>query len=209
MSSHEKEDHKKDDKKKEDCKNKCCHLNKCLVNKKCGSKPGPVMTGTWTPLNNQPYNLFSLLITNQQLLTDGSIFVQSLVDLTGTIVNQAWRLTPDIFGSYVNGTWSQLASLPDDINPVYCAAAVMPDSRLILCGGEYNATPSTQTFDSGYWNYCLIYDVNANNWTQFNPPSWFRFDTIIRNTLTMLGSNVIDNPIGDASSVVLADGTLC
>ena len=39
------------------------------------------------------------------LLTDGTVLVQ------GNIGNDWWKLTPDINGSYVNGTWTQMASL--------------------------------------------------------------------------------------------------
>ena len=35
------------------------------------------------------------------LLTDGTVMVQ------GNIGNDWWKLTPDINGSYVNGTWTQ------------------------------------------------------------------------------------------------------
>ena len=50
-----------------------------------------------------------------------------------------WKLTPDEFGSYVNGTWTQLASLPDGYSPLYYASAVLPDGRVIIEGGEYNS----------------------------------------------------------------------
>ena len=47
-------------------------------------------------------------------------------------------MTPDNTGSYVNGTWTQIASLPDGYAPLYHSSAVLPDGRVIIMGGEYN-----------------------------------------------------------------------
>ena len=62
------------------------------------------MVGPWQTTNNS----FPVAGTpnNPLLMTDGSVIVQ----LTG---NRNWfRLTPDITGSYVNGTWSPSGLLP-------------------------------------------------------------------------------------------------
>ncbi len=48
------------------------------------------------------------------------------------------RLPPDTFGSYVNGTWTQLASFASRFSPLYHSSAVLPDGRVIIMGGEYN-----------------------------------------------------------------------
>jgi hypothetical protein len=37
-----------------------------------------------------------------------------------------WKLTPDNTGSYLNGTWTQLASLPPGYSPLYHSSAVLP-----------------------------------------------------------------------------------
>ncbi|HVO79312.1 MAG TPA: kelch repeat-containing protein [Terriglobales bacterium] len=125
----------------------------------------------WQPLQNQPtFNASTSL-----LLTDGTVMVHQ----EG---GQQWfKLTPDINGSYVNGTWSQQASLPSNYSPLYYASAVLPDGRLIVEGGEYN-------FGNFAWtNLGAIYDPLANTWTPVNPPSgWAN--------------------IGDAQSVVLPNG---
>lgn len=66
------------------------------------------------------------------LLTDGTVMMQGNGD-------SVWyKLTPDNTGSYVNGTWSQLASLPPTYEPLYFASAVLADGRLVISGGEYN-----------------------------------------------------------------------
>jgi len=66
------------------------------------------------------------------LLTDGTVLVQDAG------CQDWWKLTPDISGSYVNGTWTQIASLPSDYSPLYHSSAVLADGRFIIEGGEYN-----------------------------------------------------------------------
>ena len=65
-------------------------------------------------------------------MTDGTVIVQ------GYNENDWWKLTPDINGSYLNGTWTQLASLPAGYVPYAMASAVLADGRLLIEGGEYN-----------------------------------------------------------------------
>jgi hypothetical protein len=47
----------------------------------------------------------------EYLLTDGTVVVQ------GGGCSDWWKLTPDSSGSYVKGTWKQLASLPSGYAP--------------------------------------------------------------------------------------------
>src|SRR5215469_8508806 len=63
----------------------------------------PAPAGGW---QSAPSGLpSSVQPSNPLLLTDGTVIIHN--------ANQSdwWRLTPDINGSYVNGTWSQFASL--------------------------------------------------------------------------------------------------
>jgi hypothetical protein len=83
---------------------------------------------TLTPLEHQPPD--GVIISFQ--LTDGTVMVQ------GNNCSDWWKLTPDITGSYVNGTWTQLASLPSGYAPYAMPSAVLADGRLIIEGGEYN-----------------------------------------------------------------------
>ena len=93
-----------------------------------------------------------------------------------------WQLTPDRTGSYVNGTWAELEALPPGYSPYAYASAVLADGRVIVEGGEYN-------FGQIDWtNQGAIYDPRTNVWTVVPPPGGW-------------------NSVGDAESVVLADGT--
>ena len=133
----------------------------------------------WTPLTNQPTFLTSGA-ANPILLTDGTVLVQD----AGS--QDWWKLTPDQNGSYVNGTWTEVASLPSGYAPLYHSSAVLPDGRLIIEGGEYNFFQPAETPQGA------IYDPRANTWTSVSPPS---------------DSGKVWRTIGDAPSVVLANGT--
>jgi len=104
-----------------------------------------------------------------------------------------WKLTPDEFGSYVNGIWTQLASLPDGYSPLYHASAVLPDGRVIIEGGEYIF--SNGVFNPVWSDQGAIYDPLADTWTMVAPPPFFG------------GFRQFPRTIGDAQSVVLFDGT--
>ncbi len=131
---------------------------------------------SWQPLTNQP----SFTAGSALLLTDGTVMVHHEGANNG--YSEWYKLTPDINGSYVNGTWSQMASLAANYGPLFFASAVLPDGRLIVEGGEQN-------FANYVWtNMGAIYDPLANVWTPINPPSGW-------------------SSIGDAQSVILTNGT--
>ncbi len=108
-------------------------------------------------------------------MTDGTVMVQ------GNESADWWKLTPDITGSYVNGTWTQLASLPAGYVPSDFASAVLADGRLIIVGGEYNNNVFTLT------NLGAIYSPLTNTWTPVTPPTGWTY-------------------VGDSPSVVLPNG---
>lgn len=144
----------------------------CLANEPTSETAHELATPrTFTPLSQQP----PVAITVPMLLRDGTVIAQQ-------VSTQNWyKLTPDVNGSYVNGTWSQIASMPSTYGPLYYGSAVLPDGRVIVQGGEYN-------FGQAVWtNLGAIYDPLANTWQNVPPPAgWAN--------------------IGDAQSVVLADG---
>jgi hypothetical protein len=126
---------------------------------------------TWAKMTNQPtFNTDTAL-----LLTDGRVFVHQYNS------NLWWTLTPDINGSYFNGTWTQMAGMQTNFKPLYFASAVLPDGRVIVEGGEYNNLSAVWT------NLGAIYDPATNVWTPVNPPAgWAN--------------------IGDSPGIVQADG---
>jgi hypothetical protein len=136
--------------------------------------------GRWQRLVNQP----TFLCDTAVLLTDGRVMVHQYGDPNnnGQGMNNWWALTPDANGSYLNGTWSQLASMSSNYGPLYFASAVLPDGRVIVEGGEYNFLIGVET------NQGSIYDPVTNTWTSVSPPvGW--------------------SEIGDAPGAVLDNGT--
>jgi hypothetical protein len=136
--------------------------------------------GRWQRLVNQP----TFLCDTALLLTDGRVLVHQYGDPNnnGQGMNNWWALTPDVNGSYLNGTWSQLASMSSNYGPLYFASAVLPDGRVIIEGGEYNFLVGVET------NQGAIYNPLTNTWTSVNPPvGW--------------------SQIGDAPGAVLDNGT--
>lgn len=86
----------------------------------------------WQRLINQPpvLDYVDCGPGNPLLLTDGTVMVAD------DGCQDWWKLTPDNTGSYVSGTWTQLASLPSGYSPLYHSSAVLPDGRVIIEGGE-------------------------------------------------------------------------
>jgi hypothetical protein len=150
-------------------------------------------SGTWLQMMNVPLNPDTMLI-----LTDGTI----AVDDYGT--GNWWRLVPDKHGHYLDGTWVSMGTMPVETTgtcptapggtsangcpyaPYDYASVVLPDGRLVVTGGEY-------TYDEAGTAYFAettqgaVWDWHTNNWTALTPPAGW-------------------NSIGDADSVVLANG---
>ena len=80
------------------------------------------------------------------LLTDGTVVVQADND------HDWYKLTLDITGSYVNGTWTKLASLPAGYSPDAFASEVLADGRLLIEGGEYNEGSLVFTNEGAIYN---------------------------------------------------------
>ena len=139
---------------------------------------GVVAAQTWTPLVNQPgVNLGAML-----QLRDGRILVHE--EQRGN--SRAWHLlTPDASGSYINGTWSSGGLLPSGYAPWFFGSQVLIDGKTIVVeGGEYNNGQSVWT------TLGAIGTISGNSvtWTSNSAPSGW-------------------STLGDAESVILADGT--
>jgi hypothetical protein len=134
----------------------------------------------WTPLQNPPpFGTPGTML----LESNGDVLVHNEPDnnVTGGS-NTWWQLAPDSSGSYIDGTWSQIASMPASYTPLYFASAILPDGRMIVEGGEYIG-------ENAVWsNQGAIYNPVTNSWASVAPPPGW-------------------TSIGDAASDVLANGT--
>jgi hypothetical protein len=134
----------------------------------------------WTPLENPPpFGTPGTML----LESNGTVLVHDEPDNNTTGgTNVWWQLTPDSQGSYIDGTWSQIASMPTAYTPLYFASAILPDGRMIVEGGEYIG-------ENAVWsNHGAIYNPVSNSWVSVAPPpGWTN--------------------MGDAASDVLPDGT--
>jgi len=147
-----------------------------------------VAEAAFTPLTNAPpTNLNSCL-----LLTDGTVMCQ------GFFSNTWHRLTPDAFGSYVNGTWdtTPIAPMPNGTDtrigcnscayaPLFFASQVLADGRAVIVGGEDLAG-----FGNVETNIGFMYDPVTNTWS--------------RQLTEAFGSG----NVGDTMSNVLPNGTM-
>lgn len=107
----------------------------------------PAFAGTWVPLNN----LAPAQINTMLLLSDGSVICEEFGYFNNST---AWfRLTPDVHGSYVNGTWSSLASMHN--TRLFFSSQILTNGNLFVAGGEYGTGTSTAE----------TYDPLANTWT--------------------------------------------
>ena len=93
-----------------------------------------------------------------------------------------YKLTPDSKGNYQTGTWKKLSSMQSGYQPLYFASQVLADGRVVVNGGEYNNCSAVWT------TLGSLYDPVKDKWTSVTAPSGW-------------------SHIGDAQSVVLADGT--
>jgi hypothetical protein len=135
------------------------------------------MPGNWNALLNQPTFDASTML----LLTDGNVMCNDEGGSASGTSNW-WKLIPDPFGSYINGSWSRLSNSPN--SPLFFASAVMKDGRVFVAGGEYNGTGQRVELLAAE-----IFDPLSNNWTVIpTPPGWTN--------------------IGDAPCCVIPDGRI-
>ena len=104
----------------------------------------PLYGGTWTTLTHQAPDYLNFML----LLSDGTVMAVSYDK------PKWYRLTPDIHGSYINGTWTTLA--PMHYYRRYFSSDVLTNGQVFVAGGENLEFASTNA---------EIYDPVANTWT--------------------------------------------
>lgn len=146
------------------------------------------MAGTWKPLGHQP----PVSVDTMLLLTDGSVMCHEYEDAGGSITPNWYRLVPDAYMNYANGTWHKLTPMPSNAPlaqngpvdaPLYFASAVLRDGRVFVAGGEYNVSGAAGVDVLA----CSIYDPVADSWSSVPVPTGW-------------------TNIGDAPTCVLPDG---
>lgn len=102
--------------------------------------------GIWVPLvNSAPDGISTML-----LLSDGTVMAHAI----GSTPRKTWyRLTPDIRGNYVTGTWSSLAFMHD--TRAYYGSCVLRDGRVFVVGAEIGTGTNTAE----------VYNPLSNVWT--------------------------------------------
>src|SRR5437879_1315317 len=104
--------------------------------------------GTWSALAHSPPNG----VNNALLLSDGTVICGD--------GGSGWsRLTPDIHGSYVNGTWSTIAST--HYKRLFYSSQVLTNGNVYVAGGEYG---------NGV-NHAELYNSLNNTWSDIPQPA--------------------------------------
>jgi hypothetical protein len=99
--------------------------------------------GTWTALTTAP----PVGLNNCLLLSDGTV-----LGMNGA--GQCARLTPDIYGSYINGTWTTLTTM--NSSRLFFSSDVLTNGNVFVAGGEYG--------DANHYD-AELYDSLGNTWT--------------------------------------------
>lgn len=124
--------------------------------------------GTWSTLvRTPPVIVMNANTSLMLLLSDGTVMVEN--DPTGDGGTNWYRLTPDIHGSYVNGTWS--ARAPMNYSRAGCASDVMTNGQVFFAGGEYGTgNPTSEVYDpvSNAWKIVPV-PVSLINPTNLSP----------------------------------------
>jgi hypothetical protein len=130
--------------------------------------------GTWTALTR----LAPSSVNTMLLLPDGTVICAD--------GNRSWyRLTPDINGSYVNGTWSSIPSMVD--TRLYYASQVLTNGNIFVAGGEYGSGASSAE----------LFDYSLNTWSFCPGSGQFFYDNISE---TLPNGNVLVSPVGPSPS---------
>ncbi len=115
--------------------------------------------GSWTAIaQNAPHANAGVML----LLTDGTVI--TITDAIDTSGGNRWdQLTPDIHGSYVNGSWSSIASMHQASYAF--SSQVLKDGRVYVAGSAVGTAAFTSE----------LYNPQTNTWTLLQNPQNLRF----------------------------------
>jgi hypothetical protein len=140
-------------------------------------------TGSFVALKNKPLSGRGG-IGQMLLMTDGRVKCQFF---GGT---NWYMLKPDIHGSYVNGTWTNLALMVAG-NRQFYSSDVLRDGRVFVAGGELGA---------GSGGTAEVYNPVNDHWTQIPVPNG------LLNTNPLANGN--NGGFSDSVSILLANGNV-
>ncbi len=126
------------------------------------------------------------------LATDGTVIGQ------GYQPNLWYRYTPDATGGYIDGTWTQIASLQAGYNPSAYSSAVLADGRLAIIGGEYNA--GENNYQLQLTNLGAIYDPVKNKWTPLGHPTGWDYIGDSPNSVLPGGEFLVGNKLTEEAA---------
>jgi hypothetical protein len=149
-------------------------------------------TGTWFALSNTAPDSVGLML----LLSDGTVMAaNNPANTSGGIGRDWYRLTPDAFGHYVNGTWTHLATM--NARRFGYASQVLTNGQVFVAGGEYpSITATTATAE--------IYDPVTNGWRLISPPASLLDPT----KQTPVFASPLNQGFYDCESALRPDGTV-
>jgi hypothetical protein len=148
-------------------------------------------TGTWTPLVNQSNNNNAGLML---LLSDGSVIVPTFPN--GFVGNTWQKLTPDSAGSYVKGTWTDIAPMND--SRLDFGSQVLMDGRVFVAGGEYGSGKVSAE----------IYDPVLDTWTYTPTPVLHDVDSLMDCNTEILPDGRILISVAKVGTVYNGDSTV-
>jgi hypothetical protein len=105
-----------------------------------------LLASNWTAVTAAPSTIGTMM-----LLTDGTVIAQQ-----AGITNTWFKLTPNSSGSYVNGTWSTIATM--NVSRLYFGSNVLQNGNVFVVGGEYSNGQNNWT------NTGEIYNSALNSW---------------------------------------------
>ncbi|MBI3512127.1 MAG: T9SS type A sorting domain-containing protein [Bacteroidetes bacterium] len=167
--------------------------------------------GTWIPLANlTPVVNGGVMV--MLLLSDGTVMAKTDSCRSDSFATATWaKLTPDVNGSYVNGTWTTMTPMHD--TRVYFASQVLKDGRVFVAGGEIEGEAPGGDGTGGFSGE--TYDPLTDSWTMAPAQASYFGDAnseILPNgkvLLAVLSGNAHGTKIFDPVANTWATGPTC